>query len=128
MQGHYLPEGVVWFKIARRYKTRFVNERLRIYYIDAPSLVHGQPPGKNAVGGCIEHAFILNEAIDYFRYAPREFLRSAIHYSRFSFHTRASLGAQMRKLRNPLARLLWAAMLPAGFMVYRRDRKILDKR
>ena len=32
--GHYLPEGIVWLDIAKRFKSRAVNEVFRVYYID----------------------------------------------------------------------------------------------
>lgn len=28
----FIPEGIVWSRIARKYKTRFINEPLRIYF------------------------------------------------------------------------------------------------
>ena len=30
----YVPEDIIWNKIARKYKTRFINEQLRIYWIE----------------------------------------------------------------------------------------------
>ena len=122
-QRHYLPESLVWDKIARHYKTRFVNDRLRIYYMDRPSMVHGQAAGKNAVGGQMQHAGVLNEEIDYLRYAPLEFLRSAVHFVRFSFHVGTGIAGQWRRLCNVRARLLWGLMLPVGWLVFQRDRR-----
>ena len=122
----YVPEGLVWTKIARRYKTRFVNEPLRIYYIEEAATlttVYGRTPGKNAVAGQLQHLAALNDHIDFFRYAPVEFCRSAIHYVRFASHGGIKIRDQMRKLTNPLARLLWAIMLPAGLLIYARDKK-----
>ncbi len=41
----YIPEGVVWFALARRFKTRFVNEILRIYHCeDIGDHVDAPPP------------------------------------------------------------------------------------
>ena len=82
----YVPEDIVWNKIARKYKTRFVNEQLRIYWVEGPSMVHNQDPGKNAVGGQLQHCDALNNDIKWFRFAPLKFTLSALHYSRFSFH------------------------------------------
>ena len=120
--GDYLPEGLIWSRIARRYRERCVNEALRVYYTDGPSLVHGQPLPRIAPGGALIHLAALNEDTDFFRYAPAEFLRSAIHYARFSFHTGAGIRRQWSQLRGALPRALWAAMLPIGAAVYRRDR------
>jgi glycosyltransferase involved in cell wall biosynthesis len=118
----YIPERVVWSRIARKYRERCVNEILRVYWVDEPSLVHGRSPAHAAPGGVLEHLDALNEeAGDFFLAAPLEFLRSATHYARFSFHQGFPVGAQGARLRGWLPRLLWGAMLPAGWLVYRRD-------
>lgn len=117
----YIPESLIWNKVARRYKTRFVNEALRIYWTAEPSMVHHQHPRKHAVGGRIENLTALNEEISWFRYAPEQFLRSAANYSRFSFHTGSSVLTQLGSLDNALARGLWIMVLPLGFFLYLRD-------
>ena len=118
----YVPEDIVWNKIARKYKTRFVNEQLRIYWVEGPSMVHNQDPGKNAVGGQLQHCDALNNDIKWFRYAPLKFTLSALHYSRFSFHTGTELFAQSGALTKNLAKLLWLLTLPMGYLVYLKDK------
>jgi glycosyltransferase involved in cell wall biosynthesis len=118
----YLPECVVWNRIARRYQTRYINEMLRVYWVDEPSLVHGQDPGRHAVGGRLQHLAALNDETEWFAAAPTAFLRSAVHYSRFSFHVRLPLPAQWRALNSSLGRSLWLAGLPLGFAVFVKDR------
>lgn len=118
----YVPEDIVWNRIARKYKTRFINEPLRIYWIEGSSMVHGQDPGKNAVGGRMQHCDALNNDIKWFRYAPMRFLLSALHYSRFSFHVGVGLTKQLSALRNSFSKALWLLMLPAGFFMYLKDK------
>ncbi len=122
LEGQYLPEGVVWSRIARRYKTRFVNEFLRIYYIEEGSLVHGHAPQRHAAGGRLQHQTVLNDEIAFFRFAPREFLRSAVHYVRFSNHLGVGLSGQVRDLSNRLAKTLWLLAVLPGLVVYHLDR------
>ena len=117
----YVPEGIVWGKIARRYATRFVNDILRIYYVGAPSLMFGQRPARNAPGGRLQHLSLLNEHIDYLRVAPADFFVSAAHYARFSFHVGVPMHRQLQDLHTPQGRLLWSFALPAGWLLYRRD-------
>jgi glycosyltransferase involved in cell wall biosynthesis len=117
----YVPESTIWSRIARAYRTRFVNEALRIYFIDEPSMVHGQQRGKNALGGRLYHLGVLNDERDYFRLAPLEFFRSAGLYSRYSFHLRMRMAEQVRAIRGFRERLLWLMMLPAGLGLYLRD-------
>jgi hypothetical protein len=120
----YIPESVVWNPIARHYRTRFVNERLRVYHRDGRPVsdqVTRAAPRAHAAGHALWHATVLNDEIDWFRHAPLDFLRSAAHYSRFSLHAGVPLGEQVRRLRRPLGRLLWAAALPVGLAAYARD-------
>jgi glycosyltransferase involved in cell wall biosynthesis len=118
----YLPEGIVWSRIARQYRERCVNEALRIYWTDAPSLMRGRSPRQSALGGALQHLESLNgDAADYFWFSPGEFLRSAVHYARFSFHAGAGPGRQWSQLRGIVPRALWAAMAPLGALVYGRD-------
>ena len=118
----YVPESIVWSQMARKYKTRFVNEELRIYWMEGPSLVHGQRPAENAEGGRLQHQAVLNSELDWFWYAPVAFLRSAVHYVRFSLHAGVRVMEQARSLRPFLARILWTAALPLGYVVFVLDR------
>jgi len=120
-----VPESIVWNAIARRYRTRFVNEALRIYFCDerpASDQVSRADPARHAVGYALWHRAILDEEIDFLRYAPLDFLRSAAHYSRFSLHAGIPLREQGRRLAGARGRLLWAAMLPVGVAAWLRDR------
>ncbi|MBD1903543.1 glycosyltransferase family 2 protein [Trichocoleus sp. DQ-A3] len=119
----YIPEGLVWNKIARKYKTRFVNEALRIYWTDQQSMVNYQHPSKNAVGGRMRHLAALNEEIIWFGYAPFNFFRSAVHYSRFSFYTETTIREQFQALNTALGKLLWLVAFPVGYLVYWQNRK-----
>ena len=118
-----LPESVVWNSIARRYKTRFINEVLRVYWIEGGSLIHGQPASKNAQGAVVSHRRILNSELDWFQCAPFYFLRSAVHYARFSAHLKVSAERQLTGLERPFGKLLWLIMFPVGYCRYLWDLK-----
>lgn len=111
-----------WGRIARHFKTRYVNEALRIYYQDDPdgSLSRANRP-RNPLTGVLRHREVLNEEIDWFWHAPQEFLRSAIHYARFSFHCHIAVLKQLKQINNAPALLLALVSLPIGYFMYRRD-------
>jgi len=114
----FIPEGLVWARIARRYRTRYVNEVLRIYYQDGASLSRGWRPIRSPVGLHMMHRAVLTEQLDYLRFAPLAFLRSAAHYVRFSLHLGVGVGAQSRDIRSARGRLLWGLALPIGGVAY----------
>jgi len=123
----FIPEGIIWSAIARTFKTRFVNEALRVYFYSetkqSEQLTGSADPAKHAIGHALWHQSILNHEIMWFPYAPAKFLRSAVHYIRFSLHIGTSILNQISRLENIWAKVLWAMMLPLGFLVFLRDRK-----
>ena len=125
--ARFVPEGVVWNAIARRFKTRYVNEALRIYWSTedghSDQLSNTKNPAKHAVGLGLRHQLALNDEIDWLRFAPRFFLRSAALFTRFSLHAGIGIIDQMRRLNNPLAIALWIVTLPIGIIVYLSDQK-----
>ncbi len=120
--GTYIPESVLWSKIAKKYKTRFVNEALRTYWTDQPSIIrNSQNPRKSAIGAQINHLDILNNYTEWFRFDPLSFLRSAVHYSRFSFHLGNKLSQQIANIKTAIGKILWLIALPVGYLVYLKD-------
>lgn len=121
--GHFVPESYVWSQVSQRWKTRHVNEILRIYWMDAPSLVHGRPdPLRNADGHRRMFGMVLNLEAHYVRHAPWRLFRVAYQFSRFSLLHGSSLREQWRSLRPGWPRFLWLVCLPMGLILYARDR------
>ncbi|MDD2498497.1 MAG: glycosyltransferase family 2 protein [Desulfitobacteriaceae bacterium] len=128
----YIPEDIVWHGIATQYKTRFINEPLRIYWTDTSSqsdqLTRLPDPSRNAVGLLILNQIILNNEIKYFFYAPTKFFLTALRYARFSFHQGLSKWDQLIRMTNNFARLLWGMMIVPGYAAYTWDKKKMKKR
>lgn len=121
--GHYVPESYLWVQVSARYQTRHVNEELRIYWTDAPSLVHGKSdPSRNADGHRLMYQMVLNLESGYVTQAPWRLLRVAVSYARFSYHCGHGPIQQWQGLRGLLPRLLWGLGWPLGLLLYLRDR------
>lgn len=119
----YLPEAIIWRAIGRRYKTRFANERLRIYWQDQKSSNAAAPIETRALGGLLEAQSLLNHDLRWFRYDPIAFLRKGAKYARCSFHVGWSIGTQIRQLNSLAARAIWLVTVPAGWVFYLADRR-----
>ena len=117
----HVPEAIVWNRIARKYKTRFVNDPLRIYHTGSDSITATTDVRRNAYSYLLGNRMKLNENIDYLRCSPIEFLKSAANYVRFSLHVRRSPNEIVSLLENRRARLLCLATFPLGCGVYARD-------
>jgi glycosyltransferase involved in cell wall biosynthesis len=116
-----IPESVVLFRMARKYQIRWVNEILRIYWVHPQSISRRLDPSVIAGPVSLLHLVRVNEQLDWFFRAPVFYSRSAVHYSRFSFHRGIGLLAQGRALKSIWARLLWGIFLPVGYLSYLRD-------
>lgn len=117
----YVPEGVIWNSIGRDYRTRYVNEALRIYYDDVPSLMRGRAVSREAYGLQLYYEGVLNEHLELIRHAPLGMTKAAVQFGRAALHQRQPIPEQWRRLRRPLARLLWAATLPAAALLSAAD-------
>lgn len=117
----HVPESIVWDRIARKYKTRFVNDPLRIYHTESDHITAAANLRRNAYSFMLGNQIRLNEHIDYLRHAPIAFLKSAANYVRCSLHVRKNPITILTSLENQRARLLCLAALPLGCGVYLRD-------
>jgi glycosyltransferase involved in cell wall biosynthesis len=118
----YLPEGIVWNRIAKHYRTRYVNETLRTFWSDQrESLSRSKRPVANALGGAIDSAEALRLHIGWFARSPVRFQWWAIKYARCCFHLGRPLPVQWRGLPGGHARALWILGLPVGWLLYSRD-------
>lgn len=117
----YIPEAVVWRAIGRHYKTRYVNERLRVYWQDQAQGLSGSRVQARAVGGLLEAESLLNNDLRWFPQDPMAFLRKGAKYARCSFHVGRSISQQVRLLNSIPARILWAITLPVGWVYYQLD-------
>ncbi|MFH0826056.1 MAG: glycosyltransferase family 2 protein [Pseudomonadota bacterium] len=116
-----IPEGTIWHRISGPYRIRFVNEVLRRYWRDQPSVIRGGKARVYAAGNRVRYLVALNEEISWFRHAAVTFLIMAAQYTRFSLHLGIGFRDQWKDLKNRTARILWMISLPAGLAKYRMD-------
>jgi len=120
----FISEGVVWFAISRRFKTRFVNEVLRVYHIDDDAADHLTSLSPSTMfGRAYFHKYVLNELIEWCFSSPLNILRSAINFSRYSFGLGKGPYSQFRELRHLVARFLVAISLPFAFAISLKDKQ-----
>lgn len=120
-EQRFIPENLIWFSIARKYKTKFINEPLRIYFSGINQLTKTGSPKTSAKGLMLFHKNVLNEQLNYFKFAPIKFIYSSVSYSRFSFHVGKSLVHQLDYLDVLVAKLLCIMFLPLGYLAYLLD-------
>jgi len=117
-----VPESLVWSAIARNYKTRFINNALRIYYIETDSICRTEI-GKNADGFALWAREELCNNLQWFFYNPKWFLKMAVNYTRFHLHLQKNNANKRWDLHGFFPRLLVVQTYPIGQLLY-----MLDKR
>lgn len=129
----YVPESYVWMQIDHRYKTRFVNESLRLYYRDQnDSLMTtgAKDPRPSADGGVLGGSLELRESVRWFWHDPKQLFKLAANQVRLAQHStlpHARLKQMLWNDQPPAARLLLIAAAPVGLAVYFLDRWRLRK-
>ena len=115
--GH-VPESVVWNRIGARYKTRYINEVVRVYVQETgekvTQLTRMRDPAKVAPGMVYWKRMILSDEISWFWYAPVSFFLDAARLVRFRLHLRCRPREFWPTSR--LGRTLVVMMIPAGVL------------
>ncbi len=126
----YMPDAIVWDAIALKYKKRFINEALRIYHRSPDSVDRHQRayPQRYALGRRLCHKQKLNRCSHLLKYDPLGFSKSAVNYVRFSLHMKMPLKKQWQELTNWIAKMLYIIALPAGWAIYRLDKRKAEQR
>jgi glycosyltransferase involved in cell wall biosynthesis len=115
----YVPPSLVWNRIALRFKMRYVNDVLRIYYPPSPDALRSRRrPVKAPEGARLYYQEFVN--LEY-PFPELVLLRSYANYVRYSLHGRIGLAAQLSGIRSPLR---WLAAFPMGLLQSLRDRWI----
>lgn len=116
-----IPENVVWERISERYKTRFVNEALRVYH-DGEDQVTRARPDQHALGHAIACKSMLEHGARYFLYAPLRLLDVAMSFARFNYHVRNQKPSATLNAEGLLPRLLVLGMTPFGYLRFCLDK------
>lgn len=121
-RGEYLPEGIVWLDVAKRFKTRAVNEVFRIYYMDdaetGASISKRASLKSHALGRWYFYIWFLNNDLGYFFNSPIPFIKAAILLPALSWISNRSSRAALSSLQSWSARALVCMALPFSSMLY----------
>ena len=118
----FVPEGIVWARIGRSFKTRYINKIVRTYFDEADSLTRAR--GQvfcNAPGLALWAGEVLRGEFRHFFQSPTHFIGAAVNLIRFRLHC-----FQIRQQgRGPglsaAAFLLVVCLSPVGFAVFLKD-------
>lgn len=115
---NYVPEGIVWRRIARSYKTRYVNEILYTCHQDSGNqLTKNYKSARAYTFARIFYLEWLNTELDYFRHDAPGFSKMAIEYARLSLLAGDGLTRQYQQLKGAPQKMIWFAALPIALVL-----------
>lgn len=112
----FYPEAVIWGRIARKYKTRFINDTLLAYYGDQENSLTGRNRNRAAENINL-WAFYINEAFDYFIYDIPRFSKAFVGLSRDGLILGERLTTILRMCKGFIRKILCIVFLPLAVIL-----------
>lgn len=127
----HLSHGLAWRTIGKKYLTRYVNETLRIYFINEPGrndqwTHHHLVSPHTAVSRRTTSKTAIEEDLGYFKNAPYLIFKQAIVYTWFSTYLSIGFLQSVKDLKTIPAKILATLAYPAGRIMHWRSSKRTD--
>jgi glycosyltransferase involved in cell wall biosynthesis len=126
----FVPEGLVGLQMSKRYKRRYLNEVLRIYY-----RFENKEPGKNltnrasistnASGRYYYYLWVLNNELEYFWRSPVPFAKAAVMLPVLARFLNLPFRDLVQSLKRPAAAVLVVLALPFALLMYASNKKLV---
>ncbi|EGV45057.1 glycosyltransferase family 2 protein [Bizionia argentinensis JUB59] len=110
----YIPEGIIWELIGKQgFETKYINDILRIYYLDTENAISIQNHKKDAFGMALYSICILNwHYMDYITKEPKLFIKRILTLSRAAYYLELQLSAYLKSIDSLLLKLLFIMVWP----------------
>ncbi len=116
----FSPESLIWYRMYHKYPALYINENLRIYYVDhsSTSLMHTtKSKGKFALGKRQVQLDFLNHYLPHLGFQPILVLKIMVSYWKFSFLAGISGWQALKDMRPVGIKFLSLTVLPAGWLL-----------
>lgn len=112
----FFPETVVWQRMSRKYKTRYINVALRAYYRDQENALTSNNNLRYQENIYLWQHYI-NDVMDYAKYNPKLFLKSYIGISRDNLLCGNSYKKTMEMINTRWKKLLVTLVYPFAWIL-----------
>lgn len=113
----FFPEAIIWQKIARKYKTIYINKPLLYYYKDQSNATTASN-NKREKENIYLWKHYINDVFDYFRYDVILFLKAFIGLTRDGLLLKMSHKSIIRECNGVGRKFLCIIFIPAGTILY----------
>ena len=111
----FYPETVVWCRMARKYKTRYIDEALRGYYRDQENSLITRADARSRETVYLWQ-YYMNEAMDYLWKSPKYFFQAVIGFSRDCILSGSHYKAAIKRVNGSGKKMLITCFYPVGFI------------
>ena len=121
----YVPESLLWHQIGADYKSIYVNESLRIYYINQPHVSLSSTSTRKIKYAKGKRYFLLCLINDFYSKIEGNLLfklKTILNYGRLSIHIKAGILKSLKDINKFFYRLIFFIFLPITYSIIIRDR------
>jgi glycosyltransferase involved in cell wall biosynthesis len=119
----FVIESTVWREIGKTYRTRYVNDVFLSVRRAGSDRLSRIPFTRRARTVAQYYRHVLTEDLGWFTDNPILFAVGSAQFSRALFHQHVPVYRQATELPRWSSRILWAAGVPLGWLLYLRDRR-----
>ena len=115
----YIPEGIIWTFLSKlNFKTLYINNILRIYYLDTGNSITGERYNKNTLGLAVYSLGILNWFYkDHFFKNPILFLKWLYYLLLSSINLEFTFKEYIRSIDSSFFRLIFMICWPFRILI-----------
>lgn len=116
---NWLSEGIFWAQISRKYKTRYINKCLRIYYTDGGiSPLRMSDSNKHLYNNMVSHKYLLDENLSYFFWNPKFFSNLVLKFIVSGIALKKSPLELIKVMETFRFKLTYIVLFPVGILAF----------
>ncbi|MDE5608278.1 MAG: glycosyltransferase [Muribaculaceae bacterium] len=119
--GKFMPEGIIWYSIGKKYKEYVIDKPARLYHQDEGGAIMSGGSRNRAPQNYYLWQYQVNNLLSRYLFRdPKNMLKAAVGMSMDGFRTGRSLATILRDSHGFLPRLAVLSLMPAGWLLSKR--------
>ncbi len=116
----FYPENIIWNRVGRKYKARYINKALRYYINDQTNAVTNVNRKKPSKEKYCMHLHYINECWDYHKYNRKRYIEHFIGLTRDGKINGKKLGEILSDVNTAPKKIITFMLSPIGYILYKR--------
>lgn len=116
---NFFAEYVLWARLGKRYKTRYINQFVYIVHYDGgESLLRIEDKTRGHYNNLVGNKYFIDENIDYFCWNPKYFVNLTLKFIISGIELKFSPTSLLKEMNSPKFKILYFLLFPAGFLLW----------